>query len=244
VDLVVIDLLLPDGEGIGLLKELKDAMPDPTGPDVIIISGAATVDSAIDALRLGALDYLTKPLDLHRMKAVLANVVRVRSLKDEVGTLRGELRKLGRFGRLIGVSPRMQTVYDLIAKAAPTDATVLITGRRHRKELVAQTVSTQRSSPPAVLSARLWSVSPTLIERAVRTGGQSRCDPAPPRLLGRLGGTLFRRSRDADRAQASCACSTGKLTRVGRRIAVDVLIATQPRAQGRQGQEAGEISTG
>jgi DNA-binding NtrC family response regulator len=166
VDLVVIDLVLPDGEGIGLLKELKDAMPDPTGPDVIIISGVATVDSAITALRLGALDYLLKPLDLHRMKAVLANVVRVRSLKDEVGTLRGELRKLGRFGRMIGVSTRMQTVYDWIAKAAPTDATVLITGESGTgKELVAQTLfelSARRHR--AFLPVDCGSISPTLIE--------------------------------------------------------------------------------
>jgi len=162
VDLVVIDLMLPDGKGIGLLEELKDA----TRSDVIIVSGMATVDSAIDALRLGALDYLTKPLELRRMKAVLANVVRVRSLKEEVGTLRGELRKLGRFGRLIGVSPSMQAVYDLIARAAPTDATVLITGKSGTgKELVAQTIfelSARRHRP--FLPLDCGAISPTLIE--------------------------------------------------------------------------------
>jgi len=162
VDLVVIDLMLPDGKGIELLKELKDT----TRSDVIIVSGTATVDSAIDALRLGALDYLTKPLDLRRMKAVLANVVRVRSLKDEVGTLRGELRKLGRFSKLIGVSPSMQAVYDLIAKAAPTDAAVLITGKSGTgKELVAQTIfelSAHRHRP--FLPLDCGAISPTLIE--------------------------------------------------------------------------------
>jgi two-component system response regulator AtoC len=162
VDLVIIDLALPDGKGIGLLKELKDT----TSSDVIMVSGVATVDSAIDALRLGALDYLVKPLDLRRMKAVLANVVRVRSLKDEVGTLRGELRKLGRFGQLIGVSPRMQTAYDLIAKAAPTDATVIITGESGTgKELVARTVfelSARRHRPYLPLDC--GAISPTLIE--------------------------------------------------------------------------------
>jgi two-component system response regulator AtoC len=170
VDLVVVDLVLPDGKGIELLKELKDPTSAPTGdrkgPDVIIVSGTATVDSAIDALRLGALDYLTKPLDLHRMKAVLTNVVRVRSLKAEVGTLRGELRKLGRFGRLIGVSSSMQTVYDLIAKGAPTDAAVLITGQSGTgKELVAQTVfelSARRHRP--FLPLDCGAISPTLIE--------------------------------------------------------------------------------
>ena len=98
VDIVVVDLSLPDGRGIELLQELKDA----SGTDVIIISGVATVDSAIEALRLGALDYLTKPLDTRRLRAVLANALRVRSLKEEVGTLRSELRKFGRFGHMIG----------------------------------------------------------------------------------------------------------------------------------------------
>jgi DNA-binding NtrC family response regulator len=136
-DLVVVDLMLPDGDGIELLRELKDT----SNADVLLISGMATVDSAIEALRLGALDYLTKPLDTNRLRSVLANVIRLRSLKEEVGTLRTELRKLGRFGRLIGVSPAMQTVYDLMIKVAPTDATVLITGESGTgKELVAQTI--------------------------------------------------------------------------------------------------------
>ncbi len=137
MDLVVIDLFLPDGDGIALLRELKET----SSSDVIIVSGMATVDSAIEALRLGALDYLTKPLDNRRLKAVLAHVLSLRSLKEEVGTLRGELRKFGRFGRLIGGSPAMQKVYDLVIKVAPTDATVLITGESGTgKELVAQSI--------------------------------------------------------------------------------------------------------
>jgi DNA-binding NtrC family response regulator len=82
---------------------------------------------------------------------VLAHVLRLRSLKDEVGTLRGELRKFGRLGKLIGVSPAMQAVYDLMTKVAPTDATVLITGESGTgKELVAQTIfelSNRRRKP-------------------------------------------------------------------------------------------------
>ena len=136
-DLVVVDLMLPDGDGIGMLRELREK----SAADVVLVSGVATVDSAIDALRLGALDYLTKPVDLGRLRTVLAHVVRLRSLKDEVGSLRGELRKLGRFGRLVGASPAMQRVYDLMVKVAPTDATVLLTGESGTgKELVAQTI--------------------------------------------------------------------------------------------------------
>ncbi len=146
-DLVMIDLMLPDGDGIGLLRELKET----SSSDVILVSGVATVDSAIEALRLGALDYLTKPLDNRRLKAVLAHVLRLRSLKEEVGTLRSELRKFGRFGRLIGISSAMQKVYDQMIKVAPTDATVFITGESGTgKEIVAQTIyelSSRRRAP-------------------------------------------------------------------------------------------------
>ena len=162
VDVALIDLGLPDGTGTDLLAELKD-MP---GTDVIIITGAATVDSAIEALRVGALDYLTKPLDTRRLRAVLANAARVRSLKEEVGTLRTELRRFGRFGRMVGSSPRMQEVYDLITRVAGTGATVLITGESGTgKELVAQAIvelGPRRHKP--FLPLDCGSIPPTLIE--------------------------------------------------------------------------------
>jgi DNA-binding NtrC family response regulator len=162
VDLVLVDLMLPDGDGISLLKELKETSES----DVILISGAATVDSAIEALRLGALDYLTKPIDNRRLKSVLNHVLRLRSLKEEVGTLRGELRKVGRFGRLVGISPAMQKAYDLITRVAPTDATVFITGESGTgKEVVAQTIyeiSSRRRKP--FLPLDCGSIPPNLIE--------------------------------------------------------------------------------
>ena len=164
-DVVVTDLVLPDGNGIELLKEIKDASQS----DVILVSGFATVDSVVHALRLGALDYLTKPLDLGRLRAVLGNVVRVRSLRAEVGTLRCELRKLGRFGSLIGGSPAMQRVYDLIAKVAPTDAVVFLSGESGTgKELVARTIFEHSSRRHrAYLPLNCGAMPPTLIESAL-----------------------------------------------------------------------------
>ncbi len=162
IDIALVDLALPDGQGVDLLLELKDI----AGTDVVLISGAATVESAIMALRQGALDYLTKPLDTSRLRAVLANCARVRSLKQQVGTLRGELRKFGRFEGMIGGSPEMQRVYDLIAKVAPTDATVFITGESGTgKELVAKAImelSPRRLRPFIPLDC--GAVAPTLIE--------------------------------------------------------------------------------
>ena len=136
-DVVLMDLGLPDGGGLDLLE-----LPPPgSRTEFIVITGMASVDSVIDALRHGVLDYLTKPVDIPRLKSVLANLTRTAELKVEIGSLRKQLRELGRFGRLIGGSPAMQRVYDLIARVAPTNASVLLTGESGTgKEMVAQTI--------------------------------------------------------------------------------------------------------
>jgi two-component system response regulator AtoC len=159
-DVVLIDLIMPDGNGMDLLKEFDGST------QVVLVTGHASVDTAVEALRRGVSDYLTKPIDIARLKAVLANILRTRALKEEIGALRGELSKLGFFGRLIGASPPMQSVYDLIGRVAPTDATVLLTGESGTgKDLVGQTVhelSRRRTAP--FLPVNCGAVSPTLIE--------------------------------------------------------------------------------
>jgi DNA-binding NtrC family response regulator len=161
-DVVLTDLRLPDGSGLDLLSELDSN----GGTEVIVITGHESVDTAVEALRRGAKDYLTKPLDVSRLKSVLANVARTRELKREIRSLRTTLRQLGRFGPLLGASPIMQKTYDLIARVAPTDATVLIVGESGTgKELVAQTIhehSARRQE--AFLPLNCGAVSPTLIE--------------------------------------------------------------------------------
>jgi two-component system response regulator AtoC len=157
----------------------------------------ATLDSAIEALRLGALDYLTKPLDTRRLRAVLANAARVRSLKEQVGTLRGALRRFGRFGRVIGNSPQMQKVYDLVARVAPTDATVFITGESGTgKELVAQAVvelSPRHHRPFVPLDC--GAIPPTLIESELFGHERGSFTGATQQRRGHFerasGGTLF-----------------------------------------------------
>jgi DNA-binding NtrC family response regulator len=161
-DVMLLDLQLPDGSGLDLLPEVEG-----TGsPEVVLITGQASLETAVEALRRGASDYLTKPVDIARVKTVLANVARTRELKEEIGTLRGELRKLGRFGAIIGAAPAMQKVYDLLARVARTDATVLILGETGTgKELVAQTVHgmSKRHKEPFV-PVNCGAISPTLIE--------------------------------------------------------------------------------
>jgi DNA-binding NtrC family response regulator len=161
-DLVLVDLFLPDGRGIELLKDLEGK----PAPDLVLITGNASVETAIEALRTGVADYLPKPVDIPRLKTILANVSRTRELKEEIDALREELRTLGHFGPMIGSSTAMQRVYDLIARVAPTDATVLLTGDSGTgKDLAAQTVhglSKRRKSPFMPLNC--GAISPSLIE--------------------------------------------------------------------------------
>ncbi len=161
-DVVLLDLSLPDGNGADLIPEIGEAGT----PDVVLITGHASVDSAVAALRGGVTDYLVKPLDSGRLQAVLKNVARRCDLDNEVSKLRTELRELGRFGPMIGSSSAMQQVYDAITRVAPTGAAVLINGESGTgKELVAQTVHEQsaRSRRPFV-ALNCGAVSPTLIE--------------------------------------------------------------------------------
>ena len=141
------DLRLPDGEGIELAREL----PPADAPELIVVTGHATVDSAVAALRAGATDYLVKPAELDRVQAVLRHARKTAALRSEIGALRHELRRLGRFGRLLGSAPAMQLLYDQLGRVAPTSATVLLLGESGTgKELAALTLhelSRRREAP-------------------------------------------------------------------------------------------------
>jgi len=160
-DVLLVDLRLPDGSGIDLLKDMEGV-----AAEVVLITGQASVDTAVEAMRRGAADYLVKPVDFARVKMVLANVLRTRELKEQIGNLRGELRKLGRFGPLIGASSAMQKVYDLIQRVAQTEATVLITGETGTgKELAAGTIhELSRRHREPFLPINCGAVSVNLIE--------------------------------------------------------------------------------
>jgi len=191
-DIVLIDLSLPDGDGLELARDEGAALAA-----FVVITGNASVDSAVDALRRGALDYLTKPVDQPRLQSVLAHVSRAAALRAEVASLRGELRELGRFGPLIGRSKAMQEVYDLIARVAPTEASVLVLGESGTgKELVAETIHSQsrRKARPFV-AVNCGAISPTLIESELFGHERGSFTGADRRRQGFFeqadGGTLF-----------------------------------------------------
>lgn len=161
-DVVLLDIMLPDGSGMELFQDIESR----STTEVVLITAYASLQTSIEALRLGAADYLTKPINIKQLKSILARVARPADLKAEITQLRGELRRLGRFGRLWGQSAAMQEVYDQIGRVAPTAATVLITGESGTgKELVAQTIhelSRRRKQP--FLAVNCSAISPQLIE--------------------------------------------------------------------------------
>ncbi len=152
-DLVLVDLCLPDGSGIDLLTEADL----PKSSDVVVITGHASVETCVKGMRLGALDYLTKPLSVPKLRSILARV----SLPE-----RDDDAPHDRLGELIGASPSMRKLFDEMKRIAPTDATVLIVGESGTgKELVAKTLHelSQRRERP-YLAVNCGAVSPNLIE--------------------------------------------------------------------------------
>jgi two-component system, NtrC family, response regulator HydG len=219
----------------------------------VLITGQASVQTAIEALRRGISDYLTKPVDFARVKMVLANVSRSRELKEEIGSLRGELRKLGRFGPLIGASPLMQKVYDLVGRVARTDATVLITGETGTgKEMVAQTIhQLSGRSRAAFLPLNCGAVSPTLIESELfghERGSFTGADRVHKGFFERAdGGTLFLDEVTETPMELQVkllrVLETATVTRVGgtEAIQVDVRVIAATNRQPEEAVAAGKL---
>jgi len=136
--LVITDLVMPDMDGLTLMSALQQELPR---VPVIILTGRATVDTAVAAMRQGAYDYLTKPVDLDRLRLLIEKALdRARTL-DEITILRRRVKEVWGLGRLIGRSAPMQEVHRLIEQAAATPAPVLIHGETGTgKELVARTL--------------------------------------------------------------------------------------------------------
>jgi len=136
--IVISDLVMPRMDGLTLLRTLQQQGAEVT---TLLLTAQGTVETAVEAMKEGAYDYLTKPVDLKRLKVLLDKVVERLETVREVKVLRRQLRDHGAFGSLIGSSPEMRKMYQVIEQSAPTGASVLITGESGTgKELVAQTI--------------------------------------------------------------------------------------------------------
>jgi DNA-binding NtrC family response regulator len=136
--IVISDLVMPRMGGLDLLKALKQQDAEIT---VVLLTAQGTVESAVEAIKVGAYDYVSKPIDPQRLRILLDQIVERHGTLREVRVLRKQLREHGSFGKMIGQSRSMQKVYEVIEQAAPTNASVLVSGESGTgKELVAQTV--------------------------------------------------------------------------------------------------------
>ena len=178
--IIVSDLIMPRMGGHDLLRALKDQLSDIT---FILLTAQGTVESAVEAIKDGAYDYLSKPVDPQRLRILLQKAVERQETLREVRHLRRQLREQGSFGRIVGNSPGIRSVYRVIEQAAPTGASVLIAGDSGTgKELVAQTIHelSPRASFPFV-AVNCAAIPETLLEseifgheKGAFTGAQDR----------------------------------------------------------------------
>ncbi|MEO6802052.1 MAG: sigma-54 dependent transcriptional regulator [Granulicella sp.] len=163
VDLLLLDLKLPGGGGLMLLEEVKALHPETA---VVVMTAFATVSSAVEAMRIGAGDYLTKPFALEELTAVLDRAGQRRSFDLESRKLRERLRTQKGMGNLIGRSPEMEKLYRILSKVASSTHPVLILGESGTgKELVARSIhfNGPNAAKPFV-PVDCGSLVPTLIE--------------------------------------------------------------------------------
>ena len=192
-DVIFLDLVLPDGKGIELFDD-KAALAD---TEVVLITGHASLETSIEALRLGAADYLIKPVNPAQVQGILERVMRPGELQAEITDLRQELDRTGRFGDIWGGSPAMKRVYEQVSRVAATAVTVLVQGESGTgKELVAQTIhSLSRRRGRPFLAINCGAISPHLMESEIFGHEKGSFTGANRQHLGFFerahGGTLF-----------------------------------------------------
>jgi len=165
-DLILCDIRLGDISGLDVLRKAKIINPNTI---VIMISAYATAENAVEAMNDGAYDYLPKPFDNKELKQTIAKALDLRTLTDEKKSIDVELKKNLHFGLLVGNSPRMQHIYEVLKQIAPTKTNVLITGESGTgKELIARSIhheSDRHDKPFVVINC--GSIPETLIESEI-----------------------------------------------------------------------------
>jgi DNA-binding NtrC family response regulator len=193
-DLVITDLKMPHVDGMGLLKFAKEMNSDIV---VILITGYATVDSAVDAMKMGAFDYITKPLKDDLVKLTVSRALSYVKLKEENITLKDHLRERYDFGKMIGYSDPMKRIFDVIEKVAASDSTILIHGESGTgKELVARAIhfNSDRKEQPLV-TVNCGAIPEELLESELFGHEKGSFTGAIRTRIGRFelaqGGTIF-----------------------------------------------------
>ena len=162
-DIVITDLRLPDCSGIDLLKQIKSYHP---ATEVVLITGHASAETAVSAMKEGAYDYIIKPLNMEELRIILAKALEKRRLLSENIYLKKQLREKYGFANIIGNSPAMQHVFGLMQRIIKTDSTVLVMGESGTgKEIVAKAIhfNSPRQDKPFV-AVHCGAIPETLLE--------------------------------------------------------------------------------
>lgn len=163
---VITDLIMPIMDGMALLKRLRQNHPEIS---VIMLTAQASIDTAVEAIKEGAYDYLEKPIDHTRLRILLEKCLEQKRTLKQVELLKSQLKQYGAFGEMVGVSRQMQEVYRLIELVAPSTASVLITGESGTgKELVARTIhqlSSRKEGP--FIAINCSAIPETLMESEI-----------------------------------------------------------------------------
>ncbi|MCB0698335.1 MAG: sigma-54-dependent Fis family transcriptional regulator [Chitinophagales bacterium] len=229
-DCILCDIKMPKMDGLEVLDKVKEMKPD---IPVVMISGHGNIETAVDAVKKGAYDYISKPPDLNRLLITIRNAMDKGSLVSETKQLR---KRISRSNVMIGDSPAMKHIHETIEKVAATDARVLVTGANGvGKELVARNIhelSTRANGP--LIEVNCAAIPSELIESELFGHEKGSFTSAIKQRIGKFeqakGGTLFLdeigdMSLDAQ-AKVLRALQESKITRVGgdKEIKVDVRV--------------------
>jgi DNA-binding NtrC family response regulator len=191
---VVTDLRLPGADGIAVLRQARESDPD---APVIVMTGFATIENAVEAMKLGAYDFIQKPIDVDYLLLLLRRCREHRELRHENLLLRDEFQKRHRLPAIVGESPRLVEVSQAIQRVAPTDSTVLLQGESGTgKELFARAIhqlSPRRERPFVAINCA--AIPETLVENELFGHEKGSFTGATARQLGKFeladGGTIF-----------------------------------------------------
>lgn len=229
-DAIFLDIKMPKMDGMEVLEESMSILTD---TPVIMISGHATVDNAVEAVKKGAYDFISKPMDLNRLLITVRNALDKSNLITETKVLK---RKVTKTREIVGESPSIKKIKDTIERVAPTDARVLITGENGTgKELVARWIHEKSSrAGSALVEVNCAAIPSDLIESELFGHEKGAFTSAIKQRIGKFeqadGGTLFLDEigdmSPSAQAKVLRALQEGKITRVGgdKEIKVDVRV--------------------
>src|SRR6202451_3072547 len=193
-DVIVTDLRMPGKSG---LKIIDQALALPQKPAVLMMTAYGNIETAVEAMKRGAVDFLTKPVNLERLEVLIQRALKTRTLEVEAQQLHERLDEKYGFEGMVGHSPKLQAIVDQVKRVAPSKATILIEGESGTgKELVAQAV--HQASPRArapFIAVHCAALSESLLESEIFGHERGAFTGAAERRIGRFesadGGTLF-----------------------------------------------------